>query len=78
MKILFKSFLALLITLGFLNATPIEQNGSKDGYEIKLATKKSLVVGNNDFLIELLKDKKIVNDAKEKTKLLMPEKQGML
>lgn len=77
MKILFKSFLVLLIAIGFLNATAIEQNGSKDGYEIKLITKKSLVVGNNDFLIELLKDKKIVNDAKVKIKFFMPEMPGM-
>ena len=77
MKVLFKSFLALLITVGFLNAEPIVQNGSKDGYDIKLTSEKSLIVGDNDFFVELSKDGNTVTDAKVKIKVFMPEMPGM-
>jgi len=77
MKVLFKSFLALLITVGFLNAEPIVQNGSKDGYDIKLTSEKSLIVGDNDFFVELSKDGNAVTNAKVKAKFFMPEMPGM-
>lgn len=77
MKVLFKSFLALLITVGFLNAEPIVQNGNKDGYDVKLTTEKSLVVGSNDFFVELSKDGSKLTSAKVKIKFFMPEMPGM-
>lgn len=77
MKILFKSLLALIMTVGLLNAEPIEQNGSKDGYDLKLTSEKSLVVGDNAFFVELAKDGKAVTDAKVKAKFFMPEMPGM-
>lgn len=77
MKGLFKSFLTLLIMVGFLNAEPIVQNGNKDGYDVKLSTQKSLVVGNNEFFIELAKDGSKLASAKVKIKFFMPEMPGM-
>lgn len=77
MKGLFKSFLALLIMVGFLNAEPIVQNGNKDGYDVKLTTEKTLVVGNNDFYVELAKDGSTLTSAKVKIKFFMPEMPGM-
>lgn len=77
MKNLVKAFLALLITVGFLNAQPIEQNGSKDGYDVKLTSEKSLIVGNNNFTVELSKDGTVLTDAKVKMKVFMPEMPGM-
>jgi len=77
MKNLVKAFLALMITVGFLNAQPIEQNGNKNGYDVKLTSEKSLIVGNNDFIIELSKDGMAITDAKVKLKVFMPEMPGM-
>ena len=77
MKILYKSLLILLISFGILNATPIEQNGSKNGYDVKLTSEKSLVVGDNIFFVEIYKEGKLINDAKVKAKFFMPEMPGM-
>lgn len=77
MKRLFKTLLALLITVGFLNAEPLEQMGQKDGYDVKLTSEKSLIVGNNDVFVELSKDGKAVTTAKVKVKFFMPEMPGM-
>jgi hypothetical protein len=77
MKNLFKILIGLFLTLGLLNAQTIEQNGQKDGYDVKLTTEKSLIVGTNDFFIELSKDGSIINDAKVKFKIFMPEMPGM-
>jgi hypothetical protein len=77
MKVLFKTFLALLITIGFLNAEIVEQVGEKNGYEVELTTTKSLVVGDNDFFVTLSKDGTKVTDAKVKAKFFMPEMPGM-
>lgn len=77
MKVLFKTFLALLITIGFLNAEIVEQVGQKNGYEVELITTKSLVVGDNDFFVTLSKDGTKVTDAKVKAKFFMPEMPGM-
>ena len=56
MRNLFKILVALIITVGFLKADQLNQNTQKDGYEIKLNTEKSLIVGTNDIRIELSKD----------------------
>lgn len=77
MKSLIKLFATLLITVGFLNAQAIEQNGAKDGYDIKLSSEKSLIVGTNTFDIELSKDGVAITDAKAKLKVFMPEMPGM-
>lgn len=77
MKNLVKVFLALLITVGFLNAQALDQKGNKDGYEIKLTSEKSLIVGNNDFFVEISKDGSAISDAKVKLKVFMPEMPGM-
>ena len=53
MKNLLKIVLGLFLTFGFLHAELLEQNGQKDGFDIKLTSIKALVVGKNDFLIEL-------------------------
>ena len=77
MKKLFKTLLALLITVGFLNAEPLEQMGQKDGYDVKLTSEKPLIVGNNEIFVELSKDGKAVTTAKVKVKFFMPEMPGM-
>lgn len=77
MKNLLKIFVALLITVGFLNASPISQQGEKDGYEVKFYSEKSLIVGTNEIFVELSKDGVTVSDAKVKVKVFMPEMPGM-
>ena len=77
MKSLFKIFAALLITVGFLNAQALEQNGQKDGYDIKLSSQKSLIVGTNELTIEISKDGVLLTDPKVKLKIFMPEMPGM-
>ncbi len=77
MKNLLKIVLGIFLTLGFLHAELLEQNGQKDGFDIKLTSSKALVVGKNDFVIELSKDSKIVDNAKVKIKFFMPEMPGM-
>ena len=77
MRNLLKIVLGIFLTLGFLHAELLEQNGQKDGFDIKLTSPKALVVGKNDFVIELSKDSKIVDNAKVKIKFFMPEMPGM-
>jgi len=74
---LFKLFGALLLTIGLLNAEPISLSGQKDGYDVTLKSEKSLVVGDNTFIVTLSKDGKAVTDAKVKAKFFMPEMPGM-
>jgi hypothetical protein len=74
---LFKILGALLLTFGLLNAEPIDLNGKKDGYDVSLKSEKSLVVGDNTFLVTLSKDGNAVTDAKVKVKFFMPEMPGM-
>mgnify|MGYP000446812517 CR=1 FL=1 len=52
MKNLIKIVLGFFLTFGFLHAELLEQNGQKDGYEIKVSSEKTLIVGNNDIFIE--------------------------
>jgi len=77
MKNLFKVIVAMLLTVGFLNAEPISQTGEKNGYELKLTSEKSLIVGDNDIFAQLSKDGNSVTDAKVKIKVFMPEMPGM-
>ena len=77
MKSLLKIMMVLVIAVSFLKAEPIKQSGEKDGYDVILTTKKSLVVGDNEFFVELQKDEKAVTTAKVKAKFFMPEMPGM-
>ncbi len=77
MKNLFKSIFILLFTFSLSNADIISQSGQKDGFDVKIKSEKSLVVGNNTFFVELLKDGKAVTSAKVKLKFFMPEMPGM-
>ncbi len=77
MKNLFKSIFILLFAFSLSNADVISQSGEKDGFEVKIKSEKSLVVGNNTFFVELLKDGKAVTSAKVKLKFFMPEMPGM-
>ena len=77
MKSLFKIFTVILLTVGFLNAEPINQDGQKDGYDVKLSSQKSLIVGTNALDIEISKDGAVLTDVKVKMKIFMPEMPGM-
>ena len=77
MKNLFKSIFILLFAFSLSNADVISQSGQKDGFDVKIKSEKSLVVGNNTFFVELLKDNKAVTSAKVKLKFFMPEMPGM-
>lgn len=77
MKNLFKSIFILLFAFSLSNADVISQSGQKDGFDVKIKSEKSLIVGNNTFFVELLKDGKAVTSAKVKLKFFMPEMPGM-
>ena len=77
MKNLFKIVVAMLLTAGLLNASPLSQESQKGGYEVKITSEKSLVMGDNDVTVQLFKDGKTVTDAKVKAKFFMPEMPGM-
>ena len=77
MKNLLKVVLGIFLTFGFLHAELLEQKGQKDGFDVRLTSQKALVVGKNDFVIELSKDSKVVDNAKVKIKFFMPEMPGM-
>ena len=77
MKNSFKIIVLMLLSVGFLNAQSFSQVGEKNGYEIKLTSQKSLIVGNNDLFVKLSKDGSIITDAKVKIKVFMPEMPGM-
>jgi hypothetical protein len=77
MKNLIKVVLGLFLTFGFLHAELLEQNGQKDGYELKLSSSNALIVGSNELFVELLKDSKVIDTAKVKAKFFMPEMPGM-
>jgi len=71
MKSIFKVIVAMFLAVGFLNAEPVSQTGEKNGYEIKLTSEKSLVVGDNTLFVQLSKDGDIVTNAKVKIKVFM-------
>ena len=77
MKNIFKIIATLLITVGFLYADSLAQSGEKDGYDVRLSSEKSLIVGSNDLFIDLSKDSQVINDVKVKIKIFMPEMPGM-
>ena len=77
MKNLFKLFAGLLVAFNLVHADPLLQEGSKDGYDIKLSSEKSLAVGSNEIVIELFKDEAVLTSAKVKIKFYMPEMPGM-
>lgn len=77
MKNIIRVVLGFFLTFTFLNAELLEQNGQKDGYDVTLKSSKALVVGSNEFVVELAKDSKIVDNAKVKIKFFMPEMPGM-
>lgn len=77
MKSLFKIVIAMFLVIGFLNAEPLSQMGEKNGYEVKLTSEKSLIVGDNDFFVQLSKDGNVITNAKMKIKVFMPEMPGM-
>lgn len=76
MKKLLLGLTALLLSVS-LYAETIDQNGVKDGYNIRLYTQNTPVVGNNDFLVTLQKEGKAVQGVKVKIKVFMPEMPGM-
>jgi hypothetical protein len=69
--------LMVIFSATFLNADTIDQNGMKDGYNIKLYTKTTPITGNNDFYVTITKNEKEVQDVKVKMKVFMPEMPGM-
>ena len=77
MQHIIKLVLGLFLTFTFLNAELLEQNGEKDGFNVKLTSSKALVVGSNELLITLSKDSKVIETAKVKAKFFMPEMPGM-
>ncbi len=77
MQNIIKIVLGLFLTFTFINAQILEQNGEKDGFNVKLTSSKALVVGSNEFIIELAKDSKVIDSAKVKIKFFMPEMPGM-
>jgi hypothetical protein len=77
MKNIFKIALAMLMTIGILNADPLSQLGEKNGYDVKLTSVKSLIVGDNNISVELSKDGSAVTDVRVKIKIFMPEMPGM-
>ncbi|KAB7887704.1 FixH family protein [Poseidonibacter ostreae] len=77
MKNLFKVIVAMLLSIGILNAQALSQTGEKNGYEVVLTSEKSLIVGNNDIYAQLSKDGNGVTDVKVKIKVFMPEMPGM-
>lgn len=74
---LVKVVLSLIFALGFLQAEPLLQEGNKNGYDVKLSTKKSLVVGSNSIYITVTKEGEVQKDIKVKLKFFMPEMPGM-
>ncbi|ADG91828.1 conserved hypothetical protein [Arcobacter nitrofigilis DSM 7299] len=77
MKNIFKLFAGLLVAFNLVHADPLLQEGSKDGYDVKLSSEKSLVMGSNEIIIELAKDGAKLSNAKVKIKFFMPEMPGM-
>lgn len=77
MKSLFKVVIAMFLAIGFLNAEPVAQTGEKNGYEVKLTSEKSLIVGDNNLFVQLSKDGNVITNAKMKIKVFMPEMPGM-
>ncbi len=76
MKKLLLGLTVLLLSVS-LYAETVDQNGVKDGYEVRLYTEKTPIVGNNDFFVTLQQNGKDIEGAKVKAKFFMPEMPGM-
>lgn len=77
MKNIMKMVAVLVMAMSLMHAEPLLQEGSKNGYDVKLSSEKSLVVGNNEIFIEISKDGEIAENTKVKIKFYMPEMPGM-
>ena len=77
MKNLFKVFLALFFTVGFLNAQSLNQKNQVDGYDVEITSTRDLSAGSNELFANITKDGKAVTTAKVKVKFFMPEMPGM-
>ena len=66
-----------VFTVTFLNADVIKQNTEIDGYNINLYTTTTPITGSNEFFVKLSKNGKIMENAKMKIKVFMPEMPGM-
>ena len=72
-KILF----SLILTFSISQADVINLHENAKGIDVSLKSEKSLIVGNNVFVVTLSKDKKPITDAKVKAKFFMPQMPGM-
>ncbi len=72
-KILF----SLMLTFGISQAEVINLHENVKGIDVSLKSEKSLIVGNNVFIVTLSKDGKPITNAKVKAKIFMPEMPGM-
>ena len=72
-----KLLLSFMLIVGILNADIIDLNGNVKGIDISLKSEKSLIVGNNVFVVTLSKNGKQITNAKVKAKFFMPEMPGM-
>ena len=77
MKNLFKVFLALFLTVGFLNGQSLNQKNQVDGYDVEITSTRDLSAGSNELFANITKDGKAVTTAKVKVKFFMPEMPGM-
>lgn len=77
MTTIFKLLAAMFLAFAISNAEMVSQSGSKNGYDVKLTSQKSLIVGNNTFFVELGKAGEAITNAKVKAKFYMPEMPGM-
>ena len=59
------------------NSNLLSQMHSTDGYKVMFTSNKPLVTGNNEVIVSLYKDNHVINDAKVKIKVFMPEMPGM-
>ena len=66
MKNLFKVFLALFLTVGFLNAQSLNQKNQVDGYDVEITSTRDLSAGSNELFANITKDGKAVTTAKVK------------
>jgi hypothetical protein len=76
MKKLLLGLITLLLSVSLYGET-VDQSGVKDGYDVRLYTQNTPIVGNNEFFVTLQKDGKDVEGAKVKIKVFMPEMPGM-
>ncbi len=76
MKQLFFILMTLLLGTA-LHADPVDLSDQVDGYDVRLYTETTPVVGNNDFYVTITKEGNKVKNLKVKIKFFMPEMPGM-